>query len=516
MIGDRQMAFAKKVTLYTEFKKITGLQPGAVVRVSGAKAGSITQILPPDTPSGKFRVEVEIVEDLHQLVRTDSLATIETEGLVGGNYLGITTGSDTAPIVAANATIAGKEPLDIAELVQQMGDTVTKVNAVVDDMRDDVQRAVVAIADTAENANVLITGVTGEVTKIAASGALISADAAQIADGIRSGKGTIGKLVNDDELYNRVSTIAKQTEETTAYARQLVQSAKETLEGLQSKDGAVQGMTASVKQTMDDARGSMASFAENMDALKRNFLLRGFFNKRGYFDLAQISPADYRHGVLTKGEPSSPGPRLASIRCAVRAGVWPPGTGAVERGGQDRRGRGDRTLPGYLASGILMVEGYAQQGRNDEQDPRSRARASTCVTTWSAHSISTRRRPERCRSAAIRPEARGRRRGTAWPSQSSSRKTRSCTVTGAVNRLVTSAPGRARILLPLGGKYDPGAGSAADRRALCSAVPPTEQATDHCTGAGADADLGRVLTLRGWSHMGERRGLNVGPRIARL
>ncbi len=133
MIGDRQMAFAKKIPLYTEFKKITGLQPGAVVRVSGAKAGSITQILPPDTPSGKFRVEVEIVEDLHQLVRTDSLATIETEGLVGGNYLGITTGSDTAPIAAPNTAIAGKEPLDIAELVQRMGDTVTKVNGVVDD-----------------------------------------------------------------------------------------------------------------------------------------------------------------------------------------------------------------------------------------------------------------------------------------------------------------------------------------------------------------------------------------------
>ena len=39
MIGDRQMAFAKKFTIYTEFKKITGLQPGGIVRVSGAKAG---------------------------------------------------------------------------------------------------------------------------------------------------------------------------------------------------------------------------------------------------------------------------------------------------------------------------------------------------------------------------------------------------------------------------------------------------------------------------------------------
>ena len=52
MIGDRQMAFSKKVTIYTEFKKVTGLQPGAVVRVSGAKAGAVTQIDPPATASG--------------------------------------------------------------------------------------------------------------------------------------------------------------------------------------------------------------------------------------------------------------------------------------------------------------------------------------------------------------------------------------------------------------------------------------------------------------------------------
>ena len=93
MIGDRQMAFAKKFTIYTEFKKITGLQPGAVVRVAGAKAGSVKQIYPPNKPSEKFRVKLEITQDLHQLVRTDSISSIETEGLVGGSYLGVTTGT---------------------------------------------------------------------------------------------------------------------------------------------------------------------------------------------------------------------------------------------------------------------------------------------------------------------------------------------------------------------------------------------------------------------------------------
>ena len=100
MIGDRQMAFTKRFTVYTEFTKVTGLQAGAVVRVLGAKAGSIKQILPPNSPGEKFRVRLEVVESLHQLVRTDSIATIETEGLVGGSYLGIGTGTDAAPRVA--------------------------------------------------------------------------------------------------------------------------------------------------------------------------------------------------------------------------------------------------------------------------------------------------------------------------------------------------------------------------------------------------------------------------------
>ena len=377
MIGDRQMAFAKKFTVYAEFRKITGLQPGAIVRVSGAKAGSITQILPPNTPGEKFRVKLEITEDLHQLVRTDSLATIETEGLVGGSYLGIVTGTDGAPRVAPNATIAGKEPFEIADLMQQMGDTVKKVNDTIDEMRGDLQRAVVSIADTVDNANMLITDVSGDVKKMTASGVAIATDAAQITEGIRAGKGSIGKFVNDDELYNRATAIARRADEIATNALQVIQDAKKTLEGFQSKDGPVSGMTASVTQTMADARAAMAGFAENMEALKHNFLVRGFFKGRGYFNLAQMSPADYRRGVLTKG----------SDRQVVR--VWlswdvlferEPDHPENERLTEAGKARIDAAIAPYLehiASGIVMVEGYAQQGTRDEQYLRSGARAST-------------------------------------------------------------------------------------------------------------------------------------------
>jgi hypothetical protein len=135
-------------------------------------------------------------------------------------------------------------------------------------------------------------------------------------------------------------------------------------------------MTASVKQTMDDARGSMAGFAENMDALRHNFLLRGFFNRRGYFDLAQLSPADYRLGALTKG----------SDRRLIRVWLRSDALFETELGRPEReqltdagKARVDSAIAPYLeyvGSGIVMVEGYAQQGPRDEQYLRSRARAS--------------------------------------------------------------------------------------------------------------------------------------------
>jgi len=376
LIGDRQMAFAKKFTVYTEFNKITGLQPGAIVRVSGAKAGSITEILPPTTPSEKFRVKLELTEDLHQLVRTDSVATIETEGLVGGNYLGIATGTDGAPPVARNATIAGKEPFDLADLMHQMGNTIKRVNDTFDEMKGEVQGTVVAIGDVVDNANTLLVDVTGDLKHMAASGAALASDAAQIAASIRSGKGTIGKLVNDDELHDRATAIATQAEDIATNARQVVEMAKLTLEGFQSKDGPVTGMTASVKQTMDDARAAMAGLADNMDALKHNFLLRGFFKNRGYFDLAQVSPADYRRGVLTKGSDRQ------VVRVWLRSDVlFEP---SPERPEDERL-----TIPGkvqidlaigpfleQVASGIAVVEGFAQQGTRDQQYLRSRVRSS--------------------------------------------------------------------------------------------------------------------------------------------
>ncbi len=376
MIGERQMAFAKKFTIYTQFTRITGLQPGAIVRVSGAKAGSVTQILPPGGPSQKFRVRLEVTEDLHPLVRTDSVASIETEGLVGGSFLEINTGSSQASPVPAGATIMGREPFAIADLVQQMRDTIVKVNLTIDGLQDDLVSTMSYIAQTAGNANALILSVSRDIRTMASAGARVSEDAAQIAEALRKGEGTVGKLLNDDTLYRRATSIATQAEEIASNARQIIEQARQALNDFQSKDGSVQGLTANLKQTLDDARTAMTSFADNMEALKHNILFRGFFNERGYFNLASLSPAQYRAGLLTQNNRRTVARVWLSTAVLFELDPALPGAERLTDGGRMRLDSGIAPFLERLVSGLLVIEGYAQQGTRDEQYVRSQARAS--------------------------------------------------------------------------------------------------------------------------------------------
>jgi phospholipid/cholesterol/gamma-HCH transport system substrate-binding protein len=377
MIGDRQMAFARKFIVYTEFAKITGLQPGAIVRVSGAKAGAVKSIAPPSRPAAKFRVELEIVEDLHGLVRADSIASIETEGLVGGSYLAVGTGTEQTPPASPGSTIASREPFEIADLMQQMRTTVINVNDTIDLLKGDVLAAIQSITETVDSTNELIDDVSADVKAMTTAGSRITKDTADIAERIRNGEGTLGKFINDDQFYQRASAIAKSAETIAADAQRVIQQARTAIENLQAKGGPVGSMTTDVRQTMEEARDAMAGFAENMDALKRNFLFRGFFNDRGYFNLSDISPADYRKGALAKGRKTSRTPVRSWLMVAEILTTDPQQPGSELLSDQGRKRLDEAIAPQLerLAGNILIIEGYAQQGSVDEQYVRSRARA---------------------------------------------------------------------------------------------------------------------------------------------
>src|SRR5688572_31323276 len=118
----------------------------------------------------------------------------------------------------------------------------------------------------------------------------------------------------------------------------------------------------------------MAGLSDNMEALKRNFLFRGFFNRRGYFNLADISPEEYRKGALTKD-----GDRQA-LRVWLRDDVLfiPTASGSDEQLTDEGKARLDSALAPNLqrlADSILIVEGYSLEGSRANQYVVSQTRA---------------------------------------------------------------------------------------------------------------------------------------------
>jgi phospholipid/cholesterol/gamma-HCH transport system substrate-binding protein len=364
MIGERRMLFEDRFDVYTEYAKLGQLEVGAVVRVAGADAGEVTSIGIPSSPADKFRVKMEIREDLHGLVRTDSVATTQTEGLVGAIFVNIGAGSEAAPPVPEGGTIPSHEPFSMADLMTQMSETISLVNETVESLRDDVDKAVQQVALTAEDAHALIEDLRPDIAAMAKSGSRIAADTQRIVADLQAGKGTIGKLMKDDALYTRAREIADEAKAVMANVKEVSTEARRAIADFRSKDGPAQGLMADMRVTVSEAREAVSDLADNMEALKHNFLLRGFFNRRGYFDLDAISPVDYRSGVLENGKRRA---MRIWLTAAMLFEELPDGTPVLSDDGKARIDSAMSTYLKYVPSFPLVVEGYATQGTKNER-----------------------------------------------------------------------------------------------------------------------------------------------------
>lgn len=218
IIGDRQYLFASTYRLKTQFSTVAGLDAGAGVRVGGVLSGSVRDIELPNKPTDKITVLMDLQRSTHDIVKQDSVASIQTEGLLGNQYVSISFGSAQGSNVRDGDTIVSQPPLVIADLISK--------------------------ADTILNGSQAVLG--------NVNGA--SANLNSITAKIDQGQGTIGALINDKTMYTQLD----QT-------------------------------TVGMRDTMTHAQAGITDFQENMEALKQNFLVRGYFKKRGYEDSADLA-----------------------------------------------------------------------------------------------------------------------------------------------------------------------------------------------------------------------------------
>lgn len=374
MIGNRRMLFTDTFTLYTEFKSVGGIQAGSSVRVGGMDAGEVKDIEIPTNPGKPFRVKMEVRRDIHGLVRTDSVAAVRTEGLVGAQFLQIVPGTATAPRLPDGGTIAGQEPFDIADLTHQMSETIHLVNSTIVDMRGDLERTILSIDQTAARADALIQDVSGDVTLMTKSGARIVDNVRAVTDDVRAGRGTVGRLFTDDQLAGDMTTMVSDARASLDGLKQVIAQAQQMLQNTSGKGGSIDTWTSTLRATLDKARDAMDNVSSDAEALKRNFFFKGYFNDRGFYNLADLSPGDYLGGALQKNG-------RHPLRIWLRADLLFTGDpGGDEMLSDEGRRRIDSAMSQFLGhsrKGPLVVEGYAVEPTEAERYLKSRSRAAS-------------------------------------------------------------------------------------------------------------------------------------------
>jgi phospholipid/cholesterol/gamma-HCH transport system substrate-binding protein len=363
LIGDRRLLFDPRFELYTAFGKVTGLQVGTRVRVAGLDAGEVLEIALPARPSEPFRIRMRLREDLRPLVRVDSVSALQTDGIVGNAFVQIGRGTDQARMVEPGETIAGRDPVEFADLIDEGRETFRAVALQIRELTDESGEAIDAIGDVARSAQTVIDDVGGEVRVITSASAQVAQDARKViaeTEGLlsdaRAGKGTIGKFLTDDSMYERFVSIAAETEETVKGMRAAADGARSLVDGFGAREGAAQQIVQTLRETLADTREVMSDLSEGTEALKRNFLFRGFFEQRGFFDLDAISVDAYATGALE-------GKDRTALRVWIdAAGLFASDVEGVERltdAGRRRLDSAMADLVRYPRDTPLIVEGYA-------------------------------------------------------------------------------------------------------------------------------------------------------------
>jgi phospholipid/cholesterol/gamma-HCH transport system substrate-binding protein len=217
IIGSKEYLFRSTYQLKTQFDNVAGLAVGADVQVGGVHSGTVHSITLPHKPGDKVIVAMDLDRSTMEIIKRDSVASIETTGVLGNQYVAISFGSQGQAEVKDGEIIQSKPPLELGALL-------VKTSAILDSSQQAIQNATLA---------------TAHLNSVSAK--------------IDSGQGTVGALLNDKQLYNNL-------EETTA----------------------------TLHATMLQAQTGVTDFQENMEALKHNFFLSGYFKKRGYEDSADL------------------------------------------------------------------------------------------------------------------------------------------------------------------------------------------------------------------------------------
>src|SRR5437867_6016398 len=139
-LGARARLFESGYTVHADFTEVGGLVEGATVRLAGVQIGRVTAVTLPGQPGGKVRVDLTIARRFSDRIRKNSVARIETQGLLGDRIVEITVGDASALAVAPSEVLASRDPADFGRVIAAGAETAKNVSALADALRETAEK----------------------------------------------------------------------------------------------------------------------------------------------------------------------------------------------------------------------------------------------------------------------------------------------------------------------------------------------------------------------------------------
>ena len=238
----------KGYLLSARFDNLKGLQKGDDVQIAGVRVGAVrtTRLI------GR-QAEAVLIIDPGVEIASDAVAMVATSSLLGTNHLEITVGTPGAHPLAPGAEIKTRDTVDMNEVIARLGSLGDRMEQVVNQIGQTLNGG--------QGGN-LFTKIDRLVTDNGPKLTATISNLQTITDKIRSGDGTLGRLVNDHQLHDDLLASVDQLKGAATDARAMVDNAQTILNQVKAGKGAL-GVLLYDEQTGDQLKAT----ARNLEAL---------------------------------------------------------------------------------------------------------------------------------------------------------------------------------------------------------------------------------------------------------
>ena len=259
VVGRGKNWFRKHVVFYTTFEEGYNLVSGSRVKLLGTDVGSVVEVVLSE--NNQARVKIRVLADYASRIRTNSVAAVESPTVIGSEYININPGTTNAPPIPPEGEIPTKEKKKLMEYLEEyeIGEKLENIGKILEDL-------------------------------------------AQITGTVEAGKGSLGRLVKSDELYQQihdeldaiakfVATLqetadhlvraganieegSKNVEKVTREAPEMVDKVQELLDRLLRVNALMEKAMTEVPEISTQAREGMREVNRILESVKKNFLIR--------------------------------------------------------------------------------------------------------------------------------------------------------------------------------------------------------------------------------------------------